>query len=75
MARDVKFMLQNGLRFKFRESHLLKESNTLLLKTQIMIYPPEFSRGDGGQISDEVAVRTTVITSSKRLLHFVNEGP
>ena len=27
MARDVKFMLQNGLRFMLRESHLLKESH------------------------------------------------
>ena len=37
MAREVKFILQKGLRFKLRESHLLKE--TLLLNDQIEICP------------------------------------
>ena len=36
VASEVKFILQKGLRFKLRESHLLKE--ILLLNDQIEIY-------------------------------------
>ena len=76
IAKEVEVRLQNGLKFKFRESQELKESHTFWHKINSdCVYPPKFSRGHRGHIGDEIAVRTTVMASSKRLLHFVNEVP
>ena len=73
IAIEVVLMLQNGLKFMFRESQGLWGWKCESFWNHFC--SPEFSRGERGQICDQIAVGAAMTTTVGRLLHLGNEGP
>ena len=67
-TREVALVLQNGLRFRFRESQDLS-----IIRQKELCWPPELRGGDSGVIGDEITVRATLFATLGRSFHLADK--